>query len=71
MKYLRIKVIDLNQHVKWKYQKRMVRPDLLVSIHMKINWFRKHLGKFWNRSLNPTSTVICAASDQTATAMEL
>ena len=60
-----------NQHVKWKYQKRMVRPDLLVSIHMKINWFRKHLGKFWNRSLNPTSTVICAASDQTATAMEL
>ena len=71
MKYLRIKVIDLNQHVKWKYQKRMVRPDLLVSIHMKINWFRKHLGKFWNLSSSPISTTICAASDQTATAMEL
>ena len=51
--------------------KRMVKPDLLVSIHMKINWFRKHLGKFWNRSLSPISTAICAASDQTATAMEL
>lgn len=51
--------------------KEMVRPDLLVSTHMKINWFRKHLGKFWNRSLSPISTAICAASDQTATAMEL
>ena len=48
-----------------------LKPDLLVSIHMKINWFRKHLGKFWNRSLSPISTAICAASDQTATAMEL
>ena len=60
-----------NKSYRPKPARRMVKPDLLVSIHMKINWFRKHLGKFWNRSLSPISTAICAASDQTATAMEL
>ena len=29
---LKNKSYRLNQHVKWKYQKRMVKPDLLVSI---------------------------------------
>ena len=60
-----------NKSYRPKPARKVVKPDLLVSIHMKINWFRKHLGKFWNRSLSPISTAICAASDQTATAMEL
>ena len=60
-----------NKSYRPKPARKVEIPDLLVSIHMKINWFRKHLGKFWNRSLSPISTAICAASDQTATAMEL
>lgn len=45
------------------------RPLSIYSYEDKL--VQEALMKVWNRSLSPISTAICAASDQTATAMEL